>query len=202
MTGNNKKVDFMMMSRKEVVMAFIEKLENVSVNDVDIIPALLHYVETGDEDDFKEFCDYHFVLSKDEKAKELVEAIDLIREMEGDIKVMQEYKEQYIDQIKEYMKWRKDFFEQLQALEPSQANSLSFGAFMDFVNSDVKQLPNWYQKRMYVVIDGKLRRIESVNISSANKVIFELAEDGETVFIPPRPQMPKLPHKYFYKDPF
>ena len=55
----------MMKSREEIAKAFIDKMANVSVNDIGLIPALMDYIQTGNKKMFDEYNDFHFIKTQE-----------------------------------------------------------------------------------------------------------------------------------------
>jgi chromosome segregation ATPase len=62
----------MMKARQEIVKAFIDKLESASMGDVNIIPALMDYIQTGNREmfeDYRLYLETTTVEQRIEKAK-------------------------------------------------------------------------------------------------------------------------------------
>ena len=101
------------IARKSIVEKFIDKLDQVSMEDTELLPALMRFIENGDEMQFKEFSDYHFHLTVDEKRNRL-------EQEEKELGILQErlkkiYKT-YNEKKAEYEEWCKAYTKKLKEL--------------------------------------------------------------------------------------
>ena len=181
-----------MKSREELVKAFIGKLENVSIKDVEIIPALWHYASTGDETFFKEFCEYHFTLSPEEKQKRVEDAKKRLDAIKEKLDYLKEYQKQYTEAYEKLKEWRSTFADT--DIETPSRRGINVRTLKDFLDTEVKELPNWFQKVLYVLDGDDLRRIDHVCIID-KKVVFMMGRDARLL-----PKCPDLPHIRFPFD--
>lgn len=69
----------MMKARQEIVKAFIDKLESASIGDVNIIPALMDYIQTGNREmfeDYRLYLETTTVEQRIEKAKQAAARVE------------------------------------------------------------------------------------------------------------------------------
>lgn len=176
-----------MKNRQELAKAFIDKLENVNIEDVDIIPALMQYVETGDKTEFKDFCDYHFILSPDEKMAMVENAKIRLDELKEEFERLKEFQKEYTEAYKKLMEWRRTIAET--NIEDPSRIGINAGSLQKFLDSDVKELPNWFQKVLYVLDGDNMKRIDHVCVID-KKVIFMMSKD--TRLLPKFPDLPRI----------
>ena len=139
------------ITRKEIVKKFIGKLDQVSMEDTELLPALMRFIENGDEMQFKEFSDYHFHLTVDEKRNRL-------EQEEKELGILQErlkkiYKT-YNEKKAEYEEWCKAYTKKL------------------------KELPNPMGETKPYVTLGNLHRFCDVNGIKDTKYIYVMDENG------------------------
>ena len=139
------------IARKSIVEKFIDKLDKVSMEDTELLPALIRFVENGDEREFKEFRDYHFNVKADEKRRMVEESkreLDLLNKRAD--AVYEEYRKKKAD----YEEWRNAYIEKL------------------------KELPNPMGETKPYVTLGNLHRFCNVNGINDTKYIYVMDENG------------------------
>lgn len=173
-------------TRNDIVQAFLGKLETLSVKDVDIVAALNHFVETGNESYFKEFCDFHFIKTMDEKLQEIDKMNKLKEKIDEAKKVTDKYKKDYEKYLDDYKKWFAELFNSLHK-ECSETGKLKLFEIAKFAERIRKQ--NGHDRLVWVYVDGKLKPVENIFFSANfNSVIMELR--GEEVLAPKKPERP------------
>ena len=170
-------------TRSKIVQSFIEKMDAVNVKDIDVIPSLNHYVETGDESFFKEFMDFHFIKSMEER-KELKE-----KYVEAG-RIMKQLKEEYERYYEDYDKWYDDVCETLSNKFPDAGMCLYLDEIEKFARK-FKEQKGGHKRRVFACIDGKLKPITGILWSEdSNKVVltFDIKEclAPEEPHVPPR----------------
>ena len=101
------------ITRKEIVKKFIGKLDQVSMEDTELLPALMRFIENGDERQFKEFSDYHFLGTVEEKRNRLErkeKELDTIQER------LEKIYKTYNEKEAEYEEWCKAYTKKLKEL--------------------------------------------------------------------------------------
>ena len=139
------------IARKSIVEKFIDKLDKVSMEDTELLPALIRFVENGDEREFKEFRDYHFNVKADEKRRMVEESkreLDLLNKRADAVY------EEYRKKKAEYEEWRNAYIEKL------------------------KELPNPMGETKPYVTLGNLHRFCDVNGIKDTKYIYVMDENG------------------------
>lgn len=151
-----------MKVRENIVAAFV----NGGVQDWDMLPAIIDYVMKGDISAFKEYKDWHLAKTSEERLSELRYKKE---KAEGDFdmakKEYDKVKETYEEYADEFCEWRKKFNEQIDGYGNG---NVYLNNLMQFIHE--RNFDN-YRKCLYVSVDGKLRKVNSVSIID-NKVVL------------------------------
>jgi len=174
-------------TRKKLVSAFIEKLDVLKISDIDIIASLNHYVETGDESYFKEFCDFHFIKNQQQRQSMIDEAKETEKQVEDAKKRMEIYKKDFSQYLAEYRIWCSKVFESINDIELT--GYLKLKDISKWADKFSKEMGN-RDRAVYVIADNVLRPIENIMYSTKyNKVVVSLKNDESTV-APAKPLRP------------
>lgn len=174
-------------TRKKLVSAFIEKLDVLKISDIDIIASLNHYVETGDESYFKEFCDFHFIKNQQQRQSMIDEAKETEKQVEDAKKRMEIYKKDFSQYLAEYRIWCSKVFESINDIELT--GYLKLKDISKWADKFSKEMGN-RDRAVYVIADNVLRPIENIMYSTKyNKVVVSLKNDESTV-APEKPLRP------------
>lgn len=170
-------------TRSKIVQSFIGKMDAVNVKDIDVIASLNHYVETGDESFFKEFMDFHFIKSMEER-KELKE-----KYVEAG-RIMKQLKEDYEQYYEDYEKWYDNVCETISNKFPDAGMCLYLDEIEKFARK-FKEQKGGHKRRVFACIDGKLKPITGILWSEdSNKVV--LTFDIKECLAPEKPHVPPI----------
>ena len=179
-------------TRSKIAQSFIAKMDAINLKDMDVIPSLNHYVETGDESFFKEFMDFHFIKSIEER-KELKEKyVEAAR-------IIKQSKEEYERYYEDYEKWYDNVCETISNKFPDAG--LLLGDIEKFARK-FKEQKGGKGRRVFACIDGKLKPIEEILWSEdSNKVI--LTFNPKEHLAPQKPfGPPRIRTDYFFEEEF
>ena len=175
-------------TRKKIATAFIEKLDNVSLSDVNLLPAINRYIETGNDDYFQEFNDFHFIKTIEQRFARLQNSKELQETIEEVEKRNTEYRNQYDEFCAKYDEWRRGIFKEINKdIDVCENPTIAdLRAFIDKMNG----LRNISQRKLYIIVDDKLRRVDSLTLTDDNKAIIEVGSYLAAVC--PAPSAPKM----------
>ena len=150
-------------TRSKIVQSFIGKMDAVNVKDIDVIPSLNHYVETGDESFFKEFMDFHYIKKMEERKELKEKCVEAVR-------IMKQQKEDYERYYEDYEKWYDNVCETISNKFPDAGLKLDdLGKFA----KKFKEQKGGQSRRVFACIDGKLKPIAEILWSEdSNKVVL------------------------------
>ena len=180
-----------MKARQDIVTAFINKLEKAEMKDIDLIPALMEYVNTGDYAMFDEFNNFHKMTDTEKKAKEMEERqtkaqADLeslkARLKEAEDKA-EEYRGKISDAIFKYHQWVRDL-RATTTKENPQAEFPNMKALRDFAQLCMDESPNGYQRKLWLKDGEKMKTVTAI-LFDGKKAVMEVGEP--TTIIAPVP---------------
>ena len=180
-----------MKARQDIVTAFINKLEKAEMKDIDLIPALMEYVNTGDYAMFDEFNNFHKMTDTEKKAKEMEERLtkaqaDLeslkARLKEAEDKA-EEYRGKISDAIFKYHQWVRDL-RATTTKENPQAEFPNMKALRDFAQLCMDESPNGYQRKLWLKDGEKMKTVTAI-LFDGKKAVMEVGEP--TTIIAPVP---------------
>lgn len=180
-----------MKARQDIVTAFINKLEKAYMKDIDLIPALMEYVNTGDYAMFDEFNNFHKMTDTEKKAKETEERLtkaqaDLeslkARLKEAEDKA-EEYRGKINDAIFKYHQWVRDL-RATTTKENPQAEFPNMKALRDFAQLCMDESPNGYQRKLWLKDGEKMKTVTAI-LFDGKKAVMEVGEP--TTIIAPVP---------------
>lgn len=176
-----------MKARQEIIVASINKLEKATVEDVELIPALCEYINTGDYKMFKEFRQFHNMKEKEKKIEEHnIYVESQMERYKASSKNFDLLKKLLISECAKLRKYLEDYNEYINSTEKLldnndciKRNTRSLKSLFDFLNNDAKELVS-KNNVLYVYVDGKLRvvrNIEILNGKDKSRVVLSLSED-------------------------
>lgn len=181
-----------MKARQDIVTAFVNKLEKADMTDIDLIPALMDYVNTGDRTMFDKYNNFRKVEDTEKQAKEMEERLaeaqaDLESrkaECEKTEKLAEEYRSKINDTIFKYQQWVRDLRE-TQMKEHPQAEFPNMKALRDFAQICIDESPNGYQRRLWLKDGDKMKTVTAI-LFDGKKAVMEVCEP--TTIIAPVPK--------------
>lgn len=191
-------------TRKELATAFINKLEKTEMADADLIPALLHWIETGDNNYFEEYKTFHFSKCPEEKERELAEAKEkrdkIQAEIQKEIDEYEEYKKSYEKRLDEWRNWLNKIDDEINStvvdFTPKGFRKISNFSISELVKGmadlyfkaypDRKAVNNEYfmNRQIYVLCDGKHPPIVSVHLGKNGLFVLDVSTSGCRDFKP------------------
>ena len=181
-----------MKARQDIVTAFINKLERADMNDINLIPALMDYVNTGDRTLFDEYNNFRKVTDTEKKAKRmadrLAEAQENLKsrteEWEKTQRLADEYRSKINDAIFKYQHWVKETRDATIKENP-QAEYPSMKALRDFAQICIDESPNGYQRKLWLKDGDKMRTVTAI-LFDGKKAVMEVGEP--TTILTPVPK--------------
>ena len=178
-----------MKARQEIVTAFINKLEKADIADVDLIPALMDYVSTGDRTMFDEYNQFRKMADTERRAKEMElraqDAKKRLADMEEQYrktdKQADDLRSQIMQIIGKYQSWLHELRHTAEAENP-QRSYPNMKALRDFAQACIDSTPNGYQRKLYIMDGNKLKPVTAI-LSDGKKAILETA-DPTTILAP------------------
>lgn len=180
-----------MKARQDIVTAFINKLEKAEMSDINLIPALMDYVNTGDRSLFDEYNNFRNVTDTEKKAKRMEERLTEAQadlesrkaEWEKTQRLAEDYRSKINDAIFKYQQWVREMRETTIKDIP-QAEYPSMKALRDFAQICIDESPNGYQRKLWMKEGDKMRTVTAI-LFDGKKAIIE-ANDPTTITIPVR----------------
>lgn len=180
-----------MKARQDIVTAFINKLEKADMKDIDLIPALMEYVNTGDYAMFDEFNNFHKMTDTEKKAKELKERLTIaqadLESLKARLKETEDKAEEYrgkiSDAIFKYHQWVRDL-KATTTKENPQAEFPNMKALRDFAQLCMDESPNGYQRKLWLKDGEKMKTVTAI-LFDGKKAVMEVGEP--TTIIAPVP---------------
>jgi hypothetical protein len=168
-----------MKVRQDIATSFIDKIDKIEMQDLDLLPALLKYVENGNLSAFEEYKQWHFYKTLEERLSDLhyktEEAkVDFEKTKDTYDRVKEEY-EKYAD---DYRKWREKFIKQIDTLGGC---GVYLNEIIDFAKE--RNLDN-LRRLLFVSVAGKLHAVQSVTMVN-NHIVLSLHVDNIRFQTPP-----------------
>lgn len=183
--------DFAKMKvRQDIAKAFIEKLEKVDTKDVGLIPALMDYIESGNKKMFDEYNEFHFMLDTQAKKERLQDTQKLVETIEEVEKQNEDYRKAYDQWVKEYQEWR---LKQMKAINDGIEfqDHLWVRDLCNFLEEYREKDEYFGQRKLYVKVEDKILRVDSITLTDSNKAILEVNNDT-LAFVCPAPKEPNV----------
>ena len=183
--------DFAKMKvRQDIAKAFIEKLEKVDTKDVGLIPALMDYIESGNKKMFDEYNEFHFMLDTKAKKERLQDTQKLVEAIEEVEKQNEDYRKAYDQWVKEYQEWR---LKQMKAINDGTEfqDHLWVSDLCNFLEEYREKDEYFGQRKLYVKVEDKILRVDSITLTDSNKAILEVNNDT-LAFVCPAPKEPNV----------
>ena len=183
--------DFAKMKvRQDIAKAFIEKLEKVDTKDVGLIPALMDYIESGNKKMFDEYNEFHFMLDTQAKKERLQNTQKLVETIEEVEKQNEDYRKAYDQWVKEYQEWR---LKQMKAINDGIEfqDHLWVRDLCNFLEEYREKDEYFGQRKLYVKVEDKILRVDSITLTDSNKAILEVNNDT-LAFVCPAPKEPNV----------
>jgi hypothetical protein len=183
--------DFAKMKvRQDIAKAFIEKLEKVDTKDVGLIPALMDYIESGNKKMFDEYNEFHFMLDTQAKKERLQDTQKLVETIEEVEKQNEDYRKAYDQWVKEYQEWR---LKQMKAINDGTEfqDHLWVRDLCNFLEEYREKDEYFGQRKLYVKVEDKILRVDSITLTDSNKAILEVNNDT-LAFVCPAPKEPNV----------
>jgi hypothetical protein len=183
--------DFAKMKvRQDIAKAFIEKLEKVDTKDVGLIPALMDYIESGNKKMFDEYNEFHFMLDTQAKKERLQDTQKLVETIEEVEKQNEDYRKAYDQWVKEYQEWR---LKQMKAINDGTEfqDHLWVRDLCNFLEEYREKDEYFGQRKLYVKVEDKILRVDSITLTDSNKAILEVNNDTRA-FVCPAPKEPNV----------
>lgn len=160
-----KQDDSAKTTRMELAKAFISKLP-FELADFDLLPTFVRYVETGNAEEFENFCAFQTILCEESKKERVENAKKSIAKLE-------EYQKEFQRFFDEYQKW----YDEICAAE-MQKELKTFVSVRDLYKLCKENVKNQYflQKHFFVLEGDKLVLLDNVSIMD-NKIVFTKRED-------------------------
>ena len=185
----------MMKSREEIAKAFIDKMGNVSVSDIGLIPALMDYIQTGNKKMFDEYNDFHFIKTQEERQKKLQDSEELAKTIDAVIHKNEEYMQGYKLFAEEFQKWRQEVFVKMDADCPTK-DCATIGDIEKVIDQMRRSgLKNISQRKLYILIGDKLRNIDTITLNDDNKAVIEVGR--HLTFVTQAPHAPTMSREEF-----
>ena len=180
-----------MKARQDVVTAFINKLEKAEMNDINLIPALLDYVNTGDRSLFNEYNKFRNLFYAKKKAKDMEEQLakakanaeSLEAELEETERQIEEYRNNIRDVFLKYREWVKEM-RNVEIIDAPQAEYPNMKALRDFAQTCIDSSPNGYNRKLWIKEGNKMRTVTAI-LFDGKKAVIEIS-DPTTITIPVR----------------
>jgi hypothetical protein len=189
--GTMNRDDFAKMKvRQDIAKAFIEKLEKVDTKDVGLIPALMDYIESGNKKMFDEYNEFHFMLDTQAKKERLQDTQKLVETIEEVEKQNEDYRKAYDQWVKEYQEWR---LKQMKAINDGTEfqDHLWVRDLCNFLEEYREKDEYFGQRKLYVKVEDKILRVDSITLTDSNKAILEVNNDT-LAFVCPAPKEPNV----------
>lgn len=180
-----------MKARQEIVTAFINKLEKAEMSDINLIPALMDYVNTGDRSLFDEYNNFRKMSDAERSAKDMelrtADAQERLKKWKAEYervdKQSDECRKQASKIFIEYQEWIQ---EQRQSIikDYPQAAYPNMKALRDFAQKCIDEKPNGYQRKLFLKDGNKYRSVTAI-MTDGTKAILEIS-DPVTILVPSR----------------
>ena len=180
----------MLKARQQVVGAFIEKLDQVSINDVGLIPALIDYIQTGNQEMFEEYNKFRKMNDKDKL--EMLETLndDISSRISEKTKELERARSEYMDyakQIDDYYIKNGELAMEIDEKYPN-TKTTTLGLLQNFISEAIKRKHNNCLSKLYIKIGDKLSAINGFTFIDEGKAILEVGKTLDINITPPKPR--------------
>ena len=165
----------MMQMRQTIVGKYLDKLEKVESKDIELIPALIEFIEKGNKERFekyRQFCEEYELQEKEERLEKYKKNLGYYEEV---------YRKQY-----EKLKEMRLLISQINDDYNDYVPTGTFNALFKFLEKNEISMG----KQIYVLVDGKIHKVTSVR--EADKKIVLSTEDHSNDYRETK-YLPKLP---------
>ena len=186
----NKDDYAMMKIRQEIVGTFIEKLEKVNIGDAGLIPALIDYIQTGNQEMFEEYNKFRKMNDKDKL--EMLETLNddissRISEKTNELeKARSEYRD-YAKQIDDYYIKNGELAMEIDEKYPN-TKTTTLGLLQNFISEAIERKHNNCLSKLYIKIGDKLSAINGFTFIDEGKAILEVGKTLDITITPPKPR--------------
>ena len=178
-----------MKARQDIVTAFINKLDKADMDDIDLIPALMDYVNTGDRTMFDKYNNFRKVTDAENRAKDMELRIADAKERYEKLKAeyarvdkqAEEYRSQVNKIISEYQDWVHNLRKTVADEHPQKAYP-NMKALQEFAQKCIDESPNGYQRKLWLKDGNKMKTVTAI-LFDGNKAILE-TEVPTTLLVP------------------
>ena len=186
----NKDDYAMMKIRQEIVGTFIEKLEKVNIGDTGLIPALIDYIQTGNQEMFEEYNKFRKMNDKDKL--EMLETLndDISSRISEKTKELERARSEYMDyakQIDDYYIKNGELAMEIDEKYPN-TQTTTLGLLQNFISEAIKRKHNNCLSKLYIKIGDKLSAINGFTFIDAGKAILEVGKTLDINITPPKPR--------------
>ena len=186
----NKDDYAMMKIRQEIVGTFIEKLEKVNIGDVGLIPALIDYIQTGNQEMFEEYNKFRKMNDKDKL--EMLETLndDISSRISEKTKELERARSEYVDyakQIDDYYIKNGELAMEIDEKYPN-TQTTTLGLLQNFISEAIKRKHNNCLSKLYIKIGDKLSAINGFTFIDEGKAILEVGKTLDINITPPKPR--------------
>lgn len=180
----------MLKVRQQIVAAFIEKLDQVNVNDVGLIPALIDYIQTGNQEMFEEYNKFRKMNDKDKL--EMLETLndDISSRISEKTKELERARSEYMDyakQIDDYYIKNGELAMEIDEKYPN-TKTTTLGLLQNFISEAIKRKHNNCLSKLYIKIGDKLSAINGFTFIDEGKAILEVGKTLDINITPPKPR--------------
>ncbi len=186
----NKDDYAMMKIRQEIVGTFIEKLEKVNIGDAGLIPALIDYIQTGNQEMFEEYNKFRKMNDKDKL--EMLETLndDISSRISEKTKELERARSEYMDyakQIDDYYIKNGELAMEIDEKYPN-TKTTTLGLLQNFISEAIKRKHNNCLSKLYIKIGDKLSAINGFTFIDEGKAILEVGKTLDINITPPKPR--------------
>ena len=162
-------------AREEIAHKILDKINVVESSDIDIIPAIMDFVQTGNVDLFEKYKKFRLATTHEKE--------ELLKKGEEIEVLLQEYKQRRSECLKElrlyaieFDKWQRDFREKMRSeVEREGSDLLAMKKIIDKVKDSGKNVSN---RTIYVKVGDELKIVRNISMTENFKVILETEHDS------------------------
>ena len=179
-----------MKVRHEIVMAFMNKKGETL--DIDLIPALVDYAETGDRKMFDDYNNFRKMTDIEKRAKEMEERVKEAQsdlesrkaELERTEKTSDNYRSMINDAIEKYRQWVRELKDTI-TKETPQVEYPTMKTLRDFAQICIDESLYGYQRKLWLKDGNNMKTVTAI-LFDGKKAVMEVGEP--TTIIAPVPR--------------
>ncbi len=179
-----------MKVRHEIVMAFMNKKGETL--DIDLIPALVDYAETGDRKMFDDYNNFRKMTDIEKRAKEMKERVEDARadlerckdQLKKTEETSEENRSQINDAIEKYRQWVRELKDTI-TKETPQDEYPTMKTLRDFAQICIDESPNGKQRKLWLKDGDNMKTVTAI-LFDGKKAVMEVGEP--TTIIAPVPR--------------